>query len=178
MKHLRARRRRLLCLLLAGCLTGLPVCAAAEPAHFNAQAYKVSDGDSLRVVDAHGRQRRLRVAFVDAPELNQAYGQASAAALRRKVQGQVLAVTVWERDRYGREVAQVTLANQDLGLWLLQQGLAWHYTGIARRKQNANTYRRYAQAQAQAQQRRLGLWARPQPQPPWDFRRHPNTGRR
>ena len=49
---------------------------------YSATVSRVSDGDSLQVIDQHGRKRKLRFAYIDAPELQQAHGEASRKALQ------------------------------------------------------------------------------------------------
>jgi endonuclease YncB( thermonuclease family) len=71
-------------------------------------------------------------------------------------------------DRFGRTVAQVFVDGNDVGLALLEAGLAWHFTRhtLADPVQRA----RYETAEAAARQDRRGLWAQPDPQPPWEDR--------
>ena len=67
-------------------------------------------------------------------------------------------------DNYGRELAVVYWRGQDLGRWLVEQGLAWSY---AVGSQSAP----YATEQSQAREQKRGLFAQPGPEPPWRFRR-------
>lgn len=143
---------------------------SAAVARFDAYVFAVSDGDSIRVIDGSGQRRRIRFAYVDAPELDQAYGKTAHKALRQIVEGQRVEVLVFERDRYGREVAQIRLNDRDIGLWMIANGHAWHYKQYAKRTQNSVDYNDYTYAQVQAQQSRIGLWQAVQPQAPWDFR--------
>lgn len=131
----------------------------------------VYDGDTMRVQDNNGLVHKIRMAFIDAPEIGQAYGIHSRDGLRNIALGQPVAVSVFEKDRYGREVAQVFLGNEDLSLWQIQQGAAWHYRSLAKKKQNSAAYSRYRLAEVVAQQQRLGLWRNSSAEAPWQFRR-------
>ena len=131
----------------------------------------VHDGESLRVRDAHGRVQRIRLAFVDAPEIGQAYGMTSRDGLRQRLLGQQVTVSVLERDRYQRQVAQIWLGDTDISLWQLQQGAAWHYRSIAKNKQNSAAYARYRAAEFNARHSRQGLCQQRDAVPPWQFRR-------
>lgn len=131
----------------------------------------VHDGDSLRVRDAHGRVHRIRLAFVDAPEIGQAHGLASRNGLRARLLERPVTVTVLARDRYRREVAQIWLNGADISLWQLQQGAAWHYRSIAKKQQSAAAYARYSAAEFNARRSGQGLWAQGDAVPPWQFRR-------
>ncbi|WP_126304061.1 thermonuclease family protein [Neisseria animaloris] len=140
--------------------------------NYSGRVIAVSDGDTVRVVDSNGNKHKIRLAYIDAPELQQAHGTASRDALRETLQGKNVEVTVFETDQYKREVAQVHLKNgQDVNLAQLQQGHAWHYVSIAKRKQNAFDYAAYAYAEANARQDSRGLWRNRNPQAPWDYRK-------
>ena len=41
---------------------------------YHATVKSVHDGDTIRVTDSHVREIRIRMAYIDAPELNQAHG--------------------------------------------------------------------------------------------------------
>lgn len=153
-----------------GLLAASTFAQASEIAAYRATVIAVHDGDSIRVQDEYGRQRRIRLAYIDAPELNQAGGQESKKALSQLLLRQKVHVTVWDIDRYRREVAQVTLGGQDINATQVQNGHAWHYRSIARKYQNRMDYAQYAQSEASAKQEQLGLWHQKQPQSPWAFR--------
>ena len=84
--------------------------------------------------------------------------------------GQRINVEVVETDRYGRQVARITLNGKDINLAQLANGNAWHYRQYARRNQSPQEYQRYATAEAQAQQQHKGLWANKNPLAPWQYR--------
>lgn len=147
-------------------LVASPVCAAS----LEAVVVGVTDGDTLTVLDANEVRHKVRLAGIDAPERRQAFGtrarQALAAAVFRK------AVTVnWnKRDRYGRLIGKVLAGERDVGLSLIQAGLAWHYKAYER-EQSATDRQVYGDAELEARERRVGLWADVAPVPPWAFRR-------
>ena len=138
---------------------------------YHATVKNVHDGDTIRVTDSHGREIRIRMAYIDAPEINQAYGTRSRDNLIAEADGKKVKVRVFEKDRYQREVAQVSVGTTDLNLMQLRDGAAWHYDSYAKKQQNKTAYTDYAAAQKQAKQKRKGLWSGKNPQAPWDFRR-------
>ncbi len=142
---------------------------AAE--RFDGRVTAVSDGDSLRITDNHGRSRRVRLAYVDAPELQQAGGAASRDALRRLADGQNVQVWVFEQDAYRRDVVQVWVGGQDAGLTQIEGGHAWHYASYAKRGQSRVDYAEYAYQEALARRQRRGLWQAQDPQAPWAYRK-------
>ena len=111
------------------------------------------------------------MAYIDAPEINQAYGTRSRDNLIDAADGKKVKVRVFETDRYQREVAQVSVGTTDLNLMQLRDGAAWHYDSYAKKQQSKTAYTDYAAAQKQAKQKRKGLWNGKNPQAPWDFRR-------
>ena len=159
-----------LCLLLAAAAACArhpdPEAAAGYPAAVTA----VADGDTVRVTDGHGRKHKIRLAYIDAPETDQAHGRASREALQRLLDGQRVRIEVFDTDQYGREVARVSLNGQDVNLSQIQNGHAWHYRSIARKNQSPDDYRRYEAAENRAKQNRTGLWRQSDPVAPWTFR--------
>ena len=99
---------------------------------YHATVKNVHDGDTIRVTDSHGREIRIRMAYIDAPELNQAHGQSSRDALRTVLQRQNVQIEVFDTDQYGRQVARVLLDGRDVNVQQIRQGNAWHYRSIAR----------------------------------------------
>ena len=79
----------------------------------------VQDGDSL-VVDIGGRQERVRLIGINAPERDECFGPESAAGLREIVDDAQVAIAtdVEARDQYGRLLGYVyldgTLVNEEL----------------------------------------------------------------
>lgn len=124
----------------------------------------VSDGDTIKVLNAERQQVKCRLHGIDAPESKQAYGQVSKTSLSDMVFGKNVEVEVLDQDQYGRFVCRIILNGVDVNKVQLQRGLAWHYS---RYSKDAS----YAQAERTARQQRLGLWADLQATAPWSFRR-------
>lgn len=132
---------------------------------YEARVTRVSDGDTLWVQPlAGGRYRKLRLDGVDAPEICQEGGAAAREALATRVLRQVVTVRERSRDDYGRALARVQQAGEDVGAALVLQGMAWSY-----RWRHSNGP--YAQEEALARQQKMGLFAASLPENPRDFRR-------
>ncbi len=91
------------------------------------QVVKVADGDTITVQDDMGRKHRIRLAGIDAPEMNQPYGLHSKNNLMSLVDGEMVTVQYEKRDRYGRIVGKVLFRGGDICLEQVKVGLAWHY---------------------------------------------------
>ena len=130
----------------------------------------VTDGDTIRVLTADKEQIRVRLAFIDAPEKGQAFGQRAKQAMSELVFGKDVELRPHTIDRYGRLVAQVFVGNQDAGLELLRQGLCWVYQKYVV-EAPLELEASYRAAEALAQSDRIGLWQDPDPVPPWEWRK-------
>lgn len=142
----------------------------ADNHRFHAKVVSVSDGDSVRVVDEYGQKHKIRLSYIDAPELNQAGGHESRQTLYHLVYRENVLVEVFDIDRYKRKVAKISIDGEDINLKQIQTGQAWHYQSIAKKQQNPSDYRLYQQAQQNSQNARLGLWKNRKAIAPWQFR--------
>lgn len=145
----------------------LAALAAALPARadsFDGIVSHVSDGDTLWVrPPGGGAPRHVRLEGIDAPEICQAYGRKSRAALAARVLHRRVHVDSRARDSYQRLLAHVSLDGHDLGRWLVVSGHAWSYRFHA-------DHGPYAAEEARARSARLGLWHARSPLAPREFR--------
>lgn len=139
-------------------------------AELNGLVVAVADGDTITILDSQREKHKIRLAYIDAPEKNQAYGQKSKQFLSNLIYRKQVRIKVTEKDHYGRELGQVWLENKDVNLLIIEQGYAWHYTYYARKNQSTKDFQQYEHAQSYAQNNRLGLWQGNDPVSPWDFR--------
>jgi endonuclease YncB( thermonuclease family) len=148
-----------------------PVVLAASKAEglLVGRVTRVSDGDTLRLQQGP-HAVPVRLAAVDAPELDQAHGREARDALHACAFGRIVTVRVRATDRHGRTVGTVESAGRDCGLAQLRIGMAWHAKAYAQ-EQHQNDRGSYAAAERSARQRRVGLWADAAPVAPWAFRR-------
>lgn len=116
--------------LIALCLVAL-LPSAATGGTIAATVVSIGDGDSLRVWHA-GQVVTVRLACIDAPELNQApYGQQARDALRRRLRtSSSVNLSIKATDRFGGMVAEVISNASDpvnIGLALVESGQAFVY---------------------------------------------------
>lgn len=131
---------------------------------------RVSDGDTVTVLDAHQQNHKVRLAGIDAPERAQAFGQIARKVLGSTLNRRPVTAECVKQDRYGRSLCTLWLDGNDLGLALIRAGLAWHYTDYIR-DQAPWDAARYARAETEARLARRGLWSQSKPTPPWAWRR-------
>lgn len=130
---------------------------------------KVTDGDTVNVLDQNNNKHRIRLGGIDAPERKQAFGKKSKKNLADMVAGQFIKVEYDKRDRYGRIVGKLLKDGQDINLKQIKHGYAWHYKAYEK-EQTGFDRDLYASAEIEARNRRIGLWAAPAVAP-WDYRR-------
>lgn len=135
----------------------------APPSPFHAVVTHVDDGDTFNVRAEGGRSYRVRLAGVDAPEVDQSFGTESRNRLRTLVFGQSIDVRPTGVDQYGRLLACPTVDGRNLCETLVDEGWVWHY------RQHSNDAR-LAELERQARAARRGLWNDPAARPPWEHR--------
>ena len=136
---------------------------ASEP-DFSGKVVGVADGDTITVLS--GRTPvKIRLHGIDSPEGGQAFGAKAKAFTSDLVFGQVVTVHPYNLDRYGRTVAEITLADgRILNEELVGAGFAWWHPKYA-----PNDARLRA-LEKEAKEKTLGLWADANPIPPWEWR--------
>jgi endonuclease YncB( thermonuclease family) len=125
---------------------------------------KIHDGDTITVRCAdRPRTERVRFRDIDAPELQQAYGKQSRAALVKLCpRGSETRITRHGKGKYGRTIATLTCRGVDVQKALVRGGWAW----TLRHSQD----KRLFTLQREAKHARRGLWASPRPMAPWKWR--------
>lgn len=124
---------------------------------------KIADGDTLTMV-IDDRQEKIRLSEIDTPERKQPFGMRAKQALAEMTFGKTITVETSTRDRYGRVIGHVVVADLDVNAELVRLGYAWVYR---RYSDDPELIRLEQIARAEG----LGLWAGGNPIPPWEWRR-------
>ncbi len=109
---------------------GLALAVSADT--LTGKVVKITDGDTLYVLDANYKEHQIRLAGIDAPERRQTYGLASRKHLLSIVAGKQVTVEYQKRDRYGRILGKVWVNGVDACLeqaWELSGGSEDQLTG-------------------------------------------------
>ncbi len=146
------------------CLLATPVLAdVTGPA-------RVIDGDTIEI-----QGERIRLHGIDAPESRQLCrlddkpwqcGKDAGNALVEKIASQPVTCEDLGRDRYERIIAKCAVAGEDIGAWMVSEGLA-----LAYRRYSLD----YTGQEAEAQAARRGIWAGEFVKP-WEWRRGKRLG--
>lgn len=133
------------------------------------QVTYVIDGDTFQLSSQLGNIR-IRIAEIDAPELQQAYGQKAKSYLKGLIESGTIICSIMEKDRYGRYIAKVHvpgIRNIDVATEMVRAGYAWHYKKYSTNQELANI-------EVQAKSEKQGLWSSPAAVAPWLYRQQQN----
>jgi endonuclease YncB( thermonuclease family) len=131
---------------------------------------RITDGDTLVVLDVNKVQYKIRLVGIDAPEKKQAYGKKSKENLSELVAGKYVVVEYDKLDRYKRVLGKILLNGKDMNLEQVASGMAWHYKKYQGEQSQADRVE-YSEAEVDARDTRRGLWQDPDPIPPWEYRK-------
>jgi endonuclease YncB( thermonuclease family)/thiol-disulfide isomerase/thioredoxin len=140
----------------------------ASPMVMRGIVSEVRDGRSI-VVTSNGRKLTVFLKGVDAPDLNQEFGDISRQHLASLLLNQQVEVDFSEL-RTDHVLGKVIMNQTDIGLQVIRDGAAWFD------KTNANNLAEvdravYAAAEEAARSEMRGLWQDGSPMPPWEWRR-------
>tara|TARA_B100000949_G_scaffold232314_1_gene246274 strand:+ start:84 stop:563 length:480 start_codon:yes stop_codon:yes gene_type:complete len=129
---------------------------------------KVIDGDTILVLTSTNKRNKVRLSYIDAPEMNQQYGKSSKIFLEKIILNQNIIINTEENDRYGRQLGEVYLYTHDKRVFInakmIKSGNAWVYKIF-----RSNIY--LLNLEEHARINKLGLWAHPPIIEPWTFRK-------
>ena len=124
---------------------------------------RVVDGDTIRA-EAEGKEIKIRVIEIDAPELNQPFGAHSKNFLNRLLYEKDVTLIAQGEDRYGRVLGNLFSNELNVNMLMVKFGFAWVYDEYAK---NSSLYKYQDQAKAE----NLGLWRAKDPIAPWVWRK-------
>ena len=130
--------------------------------------FVVIDGDTVLFKPDHDSPAshaflKIRLADIDAPEKDQAYGDVATRTLTALLLNQPVEVNTVATDVYGRTIAHIQLGTLPVNTELVRRGVAW---ASGQRRNTA-----LKEAQREARLARRGLWQDAAPTPPWVWRR-------
>ena len=135
----------------------------AEVKQFNGFVTEVHDGDTLKF-NSNKEVFKIRLAYIDAPELDQLYGYASKTSLEQLTRDKRVEATCNGKDRYGRFLCTLQVGTEDINAVQVKRGMAWEYAHYAPKGSPLKALQNEAMAA------KRGLWAEPNPEAPWNYR--------
>ena len=124
---------------------------------------RVVDGDTIRA-EAKGKEIKIRLVEIDAPEMNQPFGAQSKNFLNRLLYKKDITLISQGEDRYGRTLGEIYANGESANKLMIKSGFAWVYDRYVK---DSSLYR----YQDQAKVKNLGLWQAKNPIAPWVWRK-------
>jgi len=121
----------------------------------------VPDGDSL-VVTRGGKEMRVRLWGIDAPEKGQVMASASRSLTEQLCLHHDVELVEHGNDRYDRLLAEVYVGGVYVNQELLRAGLAWCFD---------DRHVEFLRLEQEARAKQIGIWSEPNPLRPSDWRR-------
>ena len=140
--------------------------AQADVTQLRGVVTEVHDGDTLKLKSGKD-VTKIRLAYIDAPELDQLYGYASKTSLEQLTRDKRVEATCNGKDRYGRFLCTLQVGTQDINAMQVKRGMAWEYSHYAPKGSPLKAL------QSEAKAGKRGLWAEPNPEAPWKYRHTP-----
>lgn len=132
---------------------------------FTGEVVGVLDGDTIEVLH-NGKAQRIRLYGIDCPEKGQPFSNNAKQATSALVFAQVVTLQIHGKDKYGRILADVLLADEmNVNHQLVKEGWCWWYRKYAPENMALESL------ENQAREARKGLWIGPEPIPPWEWRK-------
>ena len=154
--------RKYLILLLI--ITITPVYAE----QYEATVIKVIDGDTIWI-KKDNKHIKIRLSYIDAPELKQNFGIRSRNFLSNLVLHKMIEVNTNKKDRYNRHLGEIYIHNTKESIFvnakMIKSGNAWVYKTYAN-----NPYLKNLEDYAKMNKK--GLWNEKKIIEPWIFRRN------
>ena len=124
---------------------------------------RVVDGDTIRA-EAKGKEIKIRLVEIDAPEMNQPFGAQSKNFLNRLLYQKDVTLISQGEDRYGRTLGEIYANGESANALMIKSGFAWVYDRYVK---DSSLYKYQDQAKAE----NLGLWRAKDPIAPWVWRK-------
>jgi endonuclease YncB( thermonuclease family) len=158
----------------AVCLLGAAAYARSDTgAVLQARVVAYASASAFAVLDPARKLKRVKLTGVDAPEKAQRFAPQAQQLASEHLGAGPVAIAVDAVDEEANRIhGRVAVDGRDLGLILLEAGLAWCDPADSARLPAA-LRSAYAHACEQAKSQRRGLWQDAHPVAPWDYRRIP-----
>jgi len=134
---------------------------------YHGMVTKVIDGDSI-IVKENDHLNKIRLRYIDAPELSQDFGKESKKFLQNLLLDKSVLVYSEYNDRYGRQLADIYIHNEReskyINAKMIKSGNAWVY-----KTYRSNSY--LINLENHARSNKMGVWKNDNPMEPWLYRK-------
>ena len=149
-------------------LCGLVFCCLdARAASLSGKVIEVQSGDVISVFNLN-RAVRVKLLGIDAPEVNQAFGDVARKHLSDLIYDKTVSVEYSGISADHSVAGRVLLDSRDVGAQMIRDGVAWFDPGSVNQL-SATDREVYRQSEQAARNERRGLWQDENPVAPWEF---------
>jgi endonuclease YncB( thermonuclease family) len=141
---------------------------ASKVVRLRGNVLAVEDSDKVKLAADDGSVYSAMLAGIDAPDENQSYFKKAKKRLAELLNGKDVTVMLRTGDR-DETFAIIYVGAEDIGLRMIQEGLAW-YSPARAMVQNSADREKYRLAESTAKAAKSGLWSDKVPIAPWTFR--------
>ena len=141
--------------------------AAVNASSLYGKVIEVNSGDVITIFNLN-RPVRIRLLGVDAPEMDQAFGQVAKKHLADLIYDKAVLVEYAGIAADSSLTGRVLLGSTDIGAQMIRDGAAWVDPGNQHRL-SATDREVYQQSEQAARSERRGLWEEQNPIAPWEF---------
>lgn len=156
-------------------LTAILFCTQTNAAVLEGRVTRVIDGDKLEAT-VGGRTVGIRLRGIDAPELNQEFGEEAERVLQGLLEGMPVLISTDSEAYEAFIIGSVATEGTDAGLYMLERGYAWLYQNYAHQIPS-EWQRAYEMAESEAKAAHEGLWQAQGQVPPWSWRKQKREAR-
>lgn len=133
---------------------------------YSAKVIKVIDGDTIWV-KSDNKHIKIRLSYIDAPELKQTHGIRSRDFLINLILDKNVQINTSKKDRYNRHLGEIYIFNEKESIFvnakMIKSGNAWVYKIYRNNKYLTNL-------ENHAKLNNIGIWANKDLVSPWRFR--------
>ncbi len=146
----------------------LVFCLPSYGDQYEAKVIKVIDGDTVWV-KSENKHIKIRLSYIDAPELKQVFGIRSKNFLTELILDKNVQINANKKDRYNRHLGEIYIHNSNESIFvnakMIKSGNAWVY-----KTYRDNSYLKNLENYARINKK--GLWEEQDVVAPWDYRRN------
>ena len=167
-------------MLLLG-LTTFPEAAtnSKKPSMIWGKVFSVYDGDTIAIKDDHGREIRIQLAYIDAPDMDSKTGDKqplhgeSMKALAKMVKGKEVIIESTGKDKFNRVEGIVYIDRLNVNMEMVREGMAEIYYPVRVRPGSyiKEYVKLFMKAEKYAKKSGNGVWGLPDYISPYKFRR-------
>lgn len=154
-------------LLIAAFAVLCCLCTDGNAASMFGKVIDVNSGDVITIVNLN-RPVRVKLVGVDAPEMNQAFGDVAKKHLSDLIHDKSVVVEYSGIAADGSVSGRVLLNDSDIGAQMIRDGAAWfdpnNLSNLSQKDREI-----YQQSEQAARGERRGLWQADKPIAPWEF---------